>query len=109
MDNIKISEIENSKNKFLHIDVEETIDEIKADINASLDITPLGDFISVKGQISGKTKLICDLCLTEYDYEFDFEIDEMYAKNPIYDGEKQEVETLLAKLEHWSQVLKEKE
>ena len=92
MDNIKISEIENSKNKFLHIDVEETIDEIKADINASLDITPLGDFISVKGQISGKTKLICDLCLTEYDYEFDFEIDEMYAKNPIYDGEKQEIE-----------------
>ena len=92
MDKIKISEIENSKSKFLHLDIEETIDEIKADIVASIDITPLGDFVSVKGNISGKTILTCDLCLTDYDYEFDFNIDEMYAKNPLYNDEKQEVE-----------------
>jgi len=92
MDKIKISEIENSKEKFLHLDIDETISELKADVSASLDIVPMGEFISVKGTIQGETKLICDLCLTEYDYKFEFNVDEMYAKNPIYDTEKQEIE-----------------
>ena len=92
MDKIKISELENSKNKFLHLDIEDSLLEPKADIKASLDVTSLGEFISIKGNISGTAKLICDLCLKEYDYKLDFDIDEMFAKGSVFDDEKQEVE-----------------
>ena len=92
MDKIKISELENSKNKFLHLDIEDSLLEPKADIKASLDVTSLGEFVSIKGNISGTVKLICDLCLKEYDYELDFDIDEMFAKGSVFDDEKQEVE-----------------
>ena len=92
MDKVKISEIENSKDKFLHLDIEDSLLEPQADLKASLDITPLGDFISVKGHVEGVAKLACDLCLKEFDYNLDFDIDEMYAKNSVYDGEKQEIE-----------------
>lgn len=93
MDKVKISDLENSKDKFLHIDIEDTLDEIKSDVKASLDITSLGEFISIKGSISGQTKLTCDLCLKEYDYKFDFDIDEMYTKNTLFEcEEKQEIE-----------------
>lgn len=92
MDKIKISEIENSKDKYLHLDIEDSLLEPQADICASLDITPLGDYISVKGHLSGSVKLVCDLCLKEFDYKLDFDIDEMYAKNTAFDNEKQEVE-----------------
>ena len=92
MDKIKISELENSKNKFLHLDIEDSLLEPKADIKASLDVTSLGEFINVKGNISGSVKLICDLCLKEYDYKLNFDIDEMFAKGSVFDDEKQEVE-----------------
>ena len=92
MDKVKISEIENSKDKFLHLDIEDSLLEPQADLKASLDITPLGEFISVKGHVTGTVKLVCDLCLKEFDYNLDFDIDEMYAKNSVYDGEKQEIE-----------------
>ena len=92
MDKIKISELENSKNKFIHLDIEDSLLEPKADIKASLDVTSLGEFVSIKGNISGTVKLICDLCLKEYDYELDFDIDEMFAKGSVFDDEKQEVE-----------------
>lgn len=92
MDKVKISEIENSKDKFLHLDIEDSLLEPQADLKASLDITPLGDFISVKGHVEGVAKLTCDLCLKEFDYKLDFDVDEMYAKNSVYDGEKQEIE-----------------
>ena len=92
MDKVKISEIENSKDKFLHLDIEDSLLEPQTDLKASLDITPLGEFISVKGHVEGVAKLTCDLCLKEFDYNLDFDIDEMYAKNSVYDGEKQEIE-----------------
>ena len=92
MDKVKISEIEKSPEKTLHIDIDEYIDEIKANIEGYLDITPMGEFVSVKGQIEGDINLTCDLCLKDFDYELEFDIDEMYAKNAVYDGEKQEIE-----------------
>ena len=92
MDKVKISEIEKSPEKTLHIDIDEYIDEIKANIEGYLDITPMGEFVSVKGHIEGDINLTCDLCLKDFDYELEFDIDEMYAKNAVYDGEKQEIE-----------------
>ncbi len=92
MDKVKISEIEKSPEKTLHIDIDEYIDEIKANIEGYLDITPLGEFVSVKGHLSGDINLTCDLCLKDFDYDLDFDVDEMFAKNSVYDGEKQEIE-----------------
>jgi len=89
---IKIADIENSENKYLHLDIEETITEIDADVTARLDLVSLGDSISVSGNIQGSTRLVCDRCLSEYDYKFDFDIDEIYAKNRVFEDELQEVE-----------------
>ena len=92
MDKVKISEIEKSQDKSLHLEIDEYIDEIKANIEGYLDITPLGEFVSVKGHLSGDINLTCDLCLKDFDYDLDFDVDEMFAKNSVYDGEKQEIE-----------------
>ena len=92
MDNIKISDLKNTPNKFLHLDLEDTFEEIKAEIKASLDIEMLGEFIKVSGNITGNIILTCDLCLKDYDYKLDFDIEEMYAQNTLYTEEKQEIE-----------------
>ena len=92
MDKKKITKIKTKKNKSLHLDIEDSLLEPKADIKASLDVTSLGEFVSIKGNISGTVKLICDLCLKEYDYKLDFDIDKMFAKGSVFNDEKQEVE-----------------
>ena len=92
MDNIKISDLKNTPNKFLHLDLEDTFEEIKAEIKSSLDIEMLGEFIKVSGNITGNIILTCDLCLKDYDYKLDFDIEEMYAQNTLYTEEKQEIE-----------------
>ena len=89
---ISIDDIENDKNKTVHVDFEDRIPEINADINASLDLLSLGEFIEVKGNVKGSVKLECDLCLKEYDYKLDFTLDEMYAKTSLFDEQKQETE-----------------
>ena len=89
---ISIDDIENEKNKTYHIDFDDDIPEIKAHVKASIDLISLGDFIEAKGKIKGIIKLECDLCLKEYDYKLDFSINEMYAKNSLFDEPKQETE-----------------
>lgn len=89
---ISIDDIENEKNKTYHIDFDDDILEIKAHVKASIDLISLGDFIEAKGKIKGIIKLECDLCLKEYDYKLDFSINEMYAKNSLFDEPKQETE-----------------
>jgi uncharacterized metal-binding protein YceD (DUF177 family) len=89
---ISIEDIENSKNKIYHVDFDEDIPEIQASIKASLDLISLGEFIRVEGSVQGTIRLECDLCLKEFDYGLDFEVDEMYAKNTLFDEPKQETE-----------------
>ena len=89
---ISIEELENQKNKTCHIDFDEEMPEIKADVKADLDVTSLGEYIEVKGQVNGSIKLECDLCLEPFDYKLDFPIDEMYAKNSLYEEYAQETE-----------------
>lgn len=82
---IDIDDIEYAPGKTLHIDFEEKMDEIKSEspVKATLDLTSLGDFIEVTGNVKGSAILECDLCLDEFEYNFDFEIDELYAKNSL--------------------------
>lgn len=89
---ILIEDIENEKDKTLHFDFKDELPEIKAKVNANLDLVSLGEFIEVKGHVKGSVKLECDLCLKEYDYNLDFDIDEMYAKNSLYEEYGQETE-----------------
>ncbi len=91
---ILIDEIENSPNKIFHCHFEDKIDGIISDepISADLELKSLGDFIEVSGNVKGIVKLECDLCLKEFDYNLDFQIDEMYAKNALMDEYGQETE-----------------
>ena len=91
---ILIEDIEKEKNegKSYHYDFDNEIPEIKARIRASLDFVPLGDIIEAKGHISGSIRLECDLCLEEFEQDLDFDIDEMYAKNSLYEEYGQETE-----------------
>ena len=90
---IEIEDIECASNKTLHYKFDGEIEELEGcRLKAELDIKSLGDFIEVKGPISGVVTLECDRCLNKFDYEFDFDIDETYAKHSLYDEYSQEVE-----------------
>ena len=91
MHKIPIEDIE-KENKPLHYEFNEEIPELKAEIKAGLDLTSLGDFIEVKGEIKGKIKLVCDLCLEEFDYKLDFPIKELFAKTALYEEYGQDTE-----------------
>lgn len=82
---IKIEDIENASDKKLQIDFEDFIVGIKSDkpIKASLEAVSLGEFIKITGHIKGVVILECDLCLNEYKYKLDFDIDELFAKNAL--------------------------
>ncbi len=89
---ISVQDIEDEKDKTVHIDFDDEIPEIKAKIKASIDASSLGEFIEVKGNVNGTIKLTCDLCLKEFDYKLDFPIDEVFAKTALYDEYGQETE-----------------
>ena len=57
-----------------------------------MEIKSLGEFIEISGNIKGVLKLECDLCLKEFEYELDFDIDEMFAKNALLEDYGQELE-----------------
>lgn len=82
---IKVEDIENAKNGQLEIEFEEFIDGInsKEPIKASLTVASLGEFIEIKGNVSGIAILECDLCLEKFEYKIDFELDELFAKNAL--------------------------
>ncbi len=91
---INIDELENAADKTLYCDFEQNINEINSvgPVKANLTITSLGEFIEVKGNVKGKVKLECDLCLKEFDYNFDFDIEELFAKHALMDEYSQETE-----------------
>lgn len=91
---ISIEDIENAKDKTIRFKVEDVIDGINLNGPLSADLTArsLGEFIEISGNVKGIVKLECDLCLKEFDYEFDFNIDEMFAKRALMDDYGQETE-----------------
>ncbi len=90
---VLIEDIEKNKDKTLHYEFNGDITELEGcEIIANLDLKSLGEYIEVKGNVKGKIQLECDRCLNKFDYELNFEIDEMYAKNSLYEEYGQEVE-----------------
>lgn len=95
MDNkVSIEELENTSSKTIDFHFEEKIDGLSCvtPIVADLEIKSLGEFIEVCGNVKGTVKLECDLCLKEFDYELDFQLDEMFAKNALLEDYGQEFE-----------------
>ena len=91
---VSIEDIENSKDKTLNCKFEDVIEGInsKGPLNAELTLKSLGDFIEVTGHISGTVVLECDLCLKEFEYSLDFDVDEMFAKYALMEDYGQETE-----------------
>ena len=77
---ISIEDLENAQNKTLSCKFEENIEGLNlvTPISADLIFKSLGEFIEVTGNVKGIVKLECDLCLEEFEYELDFEIDELF-------------------------------
>lgn len=92
---ISIDEIENSEAKTVYYSFNDKIEGINSDgaISAELKINALDEFIEVSGNINGTLKLVCDRCLKEFNYDLDFDIDEVFAKHslaPVY-GQETEI------------------
>lgn len=91
---ISIQELENTESKQVKVQFNEFIDglDLAQPLRADLTVKSLGDFVEVSGNVKGIVKLVCDFCLKEFEYNFDFEIDEMFAKSSLLDSYGQELE-----------------
>lgn len=91
---ILIDDIENAPNKCLDVDFDEVIADIPSiePVKAHLKIKSLGDFIEITGNVKANLTLECDLCLKEFEYKLDGDIDEMFAKNALQEEYGQETE-----------------
>jgi len=91
---ISIEELENSSSKSLNIHFEEKIEGVNCvtPIVSDLTVSSLGEFVEVRGNVKGTLLLECDLCLKEFEYKLDFEIDEMCAKIALMEEYGQETE-----------------
>ena len=91
---VSIEELENKSSKTIDFHFKDIIEGINSvdKIVADLKITSLGEFIEVAGNVRGTVKLECDLCLKEFEYKLNFNIDEMFAKQALLDDYGQETE-----------------
>ena len=77
----------------LEFDFDDDIKELEnCHVNAELEFRAMGDFIEVRGHADGKITLECDRCLSKFDYNLDFDIDEAFAKNSLYEEYGSELE-----------------
>ncbi len=94
---ILLEDLENAENKTLYMTFDEKIEGLDCvtPIKAELCAKSLGDFVQVSGHVNGKILLECDLCLEKFEYELDFDIDEVYSKHSLlgdYEESGQEFE-----------------
>src|SRR5574344_2833269 len=94
---LSIEDLENADDKTLYCTFDEKIEGVDCitPIHATLCAKSLGEFIRISAHVSGKVMLECDLCLNKYEYELDFDIDELYSKSSLigdYEDSGQEFE-----------------
>lgn len=91
---ISIHELENTKDKYMRVKFHDFIEglDLVQPLDADLEVKSLGDFVEVTGNVKGIVKIVCDFCLKEFEYNLDFELDEMFAKNSLLDSYGQEIE-----------------
>jgi uncharacterized protein len=83
-----IDDIENSPNKTMNFCFDGDIAEINCitPVKAALIAKSFGEYIQIKGHVNCTVSLECDLCLEKYNYEMNFDIDEMYTKTSLTSG-----------------------
>ena len=93
--NISIEELKQSKEGVLDVEFEDSpegIDFVEP-AKAKFHIEVLGGgFIGVTGVVKAKINSVCDICLKNFVYEANVEIDETYAEKTLYDEYKGEIE-----------------
>ena len=91
---VSIDDIENAEHKTIHYKFNQKIEGIDSltPISANLTIKSLGDFIQVCGNVKGILNLECDLCLKNFEYNLDFNLDETFAKHTLLDEYGKETE-----------------
>lgn len=90
---IEIAEIERTPDKTLLYEFDDEIKELNnCRVKADLEFKSVGGYIEVSGHAEGVITLECDRCLNEFEYNFDFDIEETFAKHSLYDEYSQEVE-----------------
>lgn len=91
---VSVESIENAKNGILEYKFSDTIDEVNSigSVEANLVLKSLGEFVEVSGNVKGILNLECDVCLNNFEYKFDFDIDEMFAKTALSEDYAQETE-----------------
>ena len=82
---LSLEDLENAENKTLYCTFDEKIEGIDCvtPIHAELCAKSLGDFVEISGNVKGKVNLECDLCLDKFEYDIDFDIDELYSKGSL--------------------------
>ncbi len=82
---LSIEDLENAENKTLYCTFDEKIEGIDCltPIHADLCAKSLGDFVQISGKVSGKLSLECDLCLKKFEYDLEFNLDELYSKGSL--------------------------
>jgi len=82
---LAIEDLENAENKTLYFTFDDKIEGIDCvtPVHAQLCAKSLGDFIQIQGNVKSTVKLECDLCLNKYDYDLDFELNEMFSKGTL--------------------------
>ena len=82
-----IEDLENAESKCLRIKFDDKIEGIECvtPIKADLYAKSLGDFIEIKGHVTGIVNLECDLCLEKFEHRLNFDIEELYSKGSIVD------------------------
>jgi len=91
---VLIEDIEQATNKKLEYTFNDLIEEIPThgNVQAALVLESFGEFIKITGNVKLVAKFECDICLSEYEENIEFEIEEMLAKNSLMDEYGQELE-----------------
>lgn len=91
---ISICEIENNLNKSSDINFSEIIEEFNdvMPVSATLKVEVIGDYVKIKGNIKATLKLVCDVCLKEFEEKFDINVEEFFTKTKLNEDELNEFE-----------------
>ena len=79
---INITDIENLETKSKSFKFEEIIDEFNSEqpVCADLFVEIIGKLIRVKGSISAKVNVVCDVCLKDFTKEINVKFEEFFTK-----------------------------
>ncbi len=91
---INITDIENTENKAIDIDFSEIYEEFNKDVpvKAKLKAEIIGTLVKITGRINATLVLTCDMCLKEFNKDFDIKVEEFFTKYSLSESYENEFE-----------------